>query len=154
MDSHPKKRKKKKEKKETSTEQIRNQTTITSLVEKIKPQYKSKSKPNPITQYCNTDLLIKKKKNPIQSKPNPKPRANQTHGETITSLAGATSSVACRPHLVVVARPPFVIARRLPLIADRSWLLQCSVSRYFSLFFSLTLSQSLTHSLSLSISLK
>ena len=150
MDSHPKKKKK--------NQYRANQKSIHGHVvgrENQIQSIQSKRKPNHITQYYNTNLYIqKKKKNPIQSKPNPKPRANQTHGETITSLAGATSSVACRPHLVVVARPPFVIARRLPLIADRSWLLQCSVSRYFSLFFSLTLSQSLTHSLSLSISLK
>ena len=83
----------------------------------------SKSKPNPITQYCNTNLFIKKKKKkkktPIQRKPNPRPKANQTHGETVTSLAGAARSVSRRPRLVVVAHPPLVVARREGLIADR-----------------------------------
>ena len=66
--------------------------------------------------HCNTDLFIKK--NPIERKPNPRPRANQTHGETVTSLAGAARSVARRPRLVVVTRPPLVVARP-PLVVAR-----------------------------------
>ena len=100
MDSHPKKKK---------NQYKANQKSIHGHVvgrENQIQSIQSKSKPNPITQYCNTDLFInqKKKKNPIQRKPNPRPRANQTHGETptVTSLAGATRFVARRPCLLVV----------------------------------------------------
>ena len=97
----------KKEKRKTSTEQIRNQSTVTSLAEKTKySPYKAKANQTPLP---NTAIQIclstkKKKKNPIQRKPNPRPRANQTHGETptVTSLAGATRFVARRPCLLVV----------------------------------------------------
>ena len=153
MDSHPQKKK---------NQYKANQKSIHSHVfgrENQIQSIQSKSKPNPITQYYNTDLFIKKK-NPIQSKPNPKPRKNQTHGETVTSLAGAARSVARRPRLVIVARPPLVVASSLPLlvirclplvadrrsqIADQSRLLRCSASRYFSLFFSQSLTLSLSH---------
>ena len=98
--------KKKKKKRKTSIEQIRNQSIVTSLVEKTKySPYKAKANqtplPNTAIQIC---LSTKKKKNPIQRKPNPRPRANQTHGETptVTSLAGATRFVARRPCLLVV----------------------------------------------------
>ena len=108
----------------------------------------SKSKPNPITQYCNTDLFIKKKKNPIQRKPNPRPRANQTHSETVTSLVGAARSVARRPRLVIVARPPLVVARHKGLVANhrRSQIVdRCSAASVLGLkvFLSLSLSLSL-----------
>ena len=154
MDSHPKKRKKK-------NQYRANQKSIHGHVvgrENQIQSIQSKSKPNPITQYCNTDLFIKKK-NPIQRKPNPRPRANQTHGETstVTSLAGAARFVAHRPCLVVVdsllVRPLSSLVvrarRRSSQIADRRSVLGCSgahrsASRYFSLFFSLTLSLYLT----------
>ena len=77
--------------------------------------------------HCNTDLFIKK--NTIERKPNPRPRANQTHGETVTSLAGAARSVACRPRLVVVARLPLIVARREGLVADHRSVLSCSSAR-------------------------
>ena len=123
MDSHPKKKKK--------NQYRANQKSVHGHVvgrENQIQSIQSKSKPNPITQYCNTNLFIKKKKqkNPIQRKPNPRRRANQTHGETVTSLAGVACSVARRPRLVVVARPPLavarpplVVARREGLVADR-----------------------------------
>ena len=123
MDSHPKKKKK------TSTEQIRNQSTVMSLVEKTKySPYKAKANQTPLPNIAIQICLSKKKKkkNPIQRKPNPRRRANQTHGETVTSLAGVACSVARRPRLVVVARPPLavarpplVVARREGLVADR-----------------------------------
>ena len=98
MDSHPKKKKKNQYK--------ANQKSINGHVvgrENQIQSIQSKSKPNPITQYYNTGLFInQKKKNPIQRKPNPRPRANQTHGETITSLAGTARSVARLPCLLVV----------------------------------------------------
>ena len=126
MDSHPKK-----EKRKTSIEQTRNQSMVTSLAEKTKySPYKAKAnqiKPHyPILQYKFVYQKIKKIKTPIQRKPNSRPRANQTHGETVTSLAGVACSVARRPRLVVVARPPLavarpplVVARREGLVADR-----------------------------------
>ena len=103
MDSHPKKRKKK-------NQYRANQKSIHGHVvgkENQIQSIQSKRKPNPITQYCNTYFFIqKKKKNPIQRKPNPRPRANQTHGEAqlapVTTLTGAARSVARRPCLLVV----------------------------------------------------
>ena len=103
MDSHPKKKKK--------NQYRANQKSIHGHVvgrENQIQSIQSKSKPNPITQYCNTYFFIKKKKkkNPIQRKPNPRPRANQTHGEAqlapVTTLAGTARSVACLPCLLVV----------------------------------------------------
>ena len=90
--------------------------------------------------HCNTDLFIKK--NPIERKPNPRPRANQTHGETVTLLAGAARSVACRPRLVVVARPPLIVACREVLVADRRSVLSCSSARPQGISPSLSLSLS------------
>ena len=160
MDSHPKKNKnKKKIKKKTSAEQIRNQSTVTSLAEKTKySPYKAKAnqtKPHyPILQYKFVYQKIKKIKTPIQRKPNSRPKANQTQGETVTSLAGATRSIARHPRLVVITRlplmvthPPLVVARREGLVADRrksQITNRCSASRYFSHFFSLTLTLSLS----------
>ena len=139
MDSHPKKKK-------SSTEQIRNQSTVTSLAEKTKYNlYKAKANQTPLPNTAIQICLLKK--NPIQRKPNPRSRANQTHDETVTSLAGAARSVVRRPHLVIVTRPPLVVARREGLVADRrrSQIAdRCSAARYFSLFFSLTLSLSLS----------
>ena len=120
MDSHPKKKKNK------ITEQIRNQATVTSLAE-IKTVYsiQSKNKSNPITQHCNTEAFIKKKKKPntkqkrnkIQSKketPNPE-QTKPTVAPPL--LAGATRSVtSAAPRLVVVPRSPVVVARRPPLL--------------------------------------
>ena len=157
MDSHPPKKKKKKK-----TQYRANQKSIHGHVvgrENQIQSIQSKSKPNPITQYCNTDLFIKKKKNPIQRKPNPRPRANQTHSETVTSLVGAARSVARRPclvivarppRLVVVARPPLVIARREGLVANRrrSQIAdRCSAASVLSLKVFLSLFLSDSHSL-------
>ena len=149
----------KKKKKKTSAEQIRNQSTVTSLAEKTKySPYKAKAnqtKPHyPILQYKFVYQKIKKIKTPIQRKPNSRPKANQTQGETVTSLAGATRSIARHPRLVVITRlplmvthPPLVVARREGLVADRrksQITNRCSASRYFSHFFSLTLTLSLS----------
>ena len=82
------------------------------------------------------------KRNQIQSKPNPRPRANQTHGETVTSLAGAARSVARRPRLVVVTRLPLVVARREGLVADRRSVLGYSGARPQGISLSLSLSLS------------
>ena len=82
--------KKKKKKRKTSIEQIRNQSIVTSLVEKTKySPYKAKANQTPLPNIAIQICLSKKKKkkkNPIQRKPNPRRRANQTHGETVTSL--------------------------------------------------------------------
>ena len=87
----------KKEKRKTSTEQIRNQSTVTSLAEKTKySPYKAKANQTPLPNTAIQTCLSKKKK-PIQRKPNPRPRANQTHSVTVTSLVGAARSVARRP---------------------------------------------------------
>ena len=88
-----------------------NPNTVYTEQKQTKPHY-------PILQYRGV-YQKKKKKNPIQSKPNPRPRANQTHGETVMSLTSTARSVARRPHLVVVARSPLVAARRSPLVATR-----------------------------------
>ena len=83
MDSHPKKKKKYRANQKSNHGHVvgRDQYNLYSI--------QSKSKPNPITQHCNTEVFIEKKKkkpnteqkrNQIQSKPNPRPRANQTHG--------------------------------------------------------------------------
>ena len=81
MDSHPKKKKKNLYK----ANQKSNHGHVVGKDQYSLYSIQSKSKPNPITQYCNTDLFIKKKKNPIQRKPNPRPRANQTHGGAATA---------------------------------------------------------------------
>ena len=137
MDSHQKKNQYRANHKSIHGHVIGRENQIQSI--------QSKSNPNPITQYCNTNLFIQKKKNPIQRKPNPRPRANQTHGEMINSLHASVArrcsslhaSVARRPRLVVVARPPLLVARRLPLViacheglvTNRSRRLGCSSAR-------------------------
>ena len=109
----------------------------------------SKSNPNPITQYCNTDFLIiiKKKKTPIQRKPNPKPRANQTHSETVSSLRRSSSSSSCSstPRRRLLRGP-----HRRSQIVDG---LAVSATSVLGLGLKVFLSQSLTLSLSLSLSL-
>ena len=156
MDSHPPKKKKKKK---PSIEQIRNQSTVTLLAEKTKYNlYKAKANQTPLPNTAIQTCLSKKKK-PIQRKPNPRPRANQTHSETVTSLVGAARSVARRPRLVivarpprlvVVARPPLVIARREGLVANRrrSQIAdRCSAASVLSLKVFLSLFLSDSHSL-------
>ena len=161
MDSHPKKKKKYRANQKSNHGHVvgRDQYNLYSI--------QSKSKPNPITQHCNTEVFIEKKRNQIQSKKETKYRANQTPDPEQTKptvapplLAGAArsvTSVARHRHLVIVTRSPVVITRRLPAVitrclpiaADRrsvspSQLLQRSALRYFFLFFSLTLSLSLS----------
>ena len=74
MDSHPKKKKK--------NQHRANQKSIHGHVIGIENQIQSiqsKSKPNPITQYYNTDLFIKKKKKKkTQKKENQTPDPEQT----------------------------------------------------------------------------
>ena len=76
MDSHPKKKKKKRK---TSIEQIRNQSIVTSLVEKTKySPYKAKANQTPLPNTAIQICLYKKKPNTektkpqTQSKPNPR----------------------------------------------------------------------------------
>ena len=154
MDSHPKK----KEKRKTSTEQIRNQSTVTSFAEKTKySPYKAKTNQTPLPNTAIQICLSKKKKKPIQRKPNPRPRANQTHGETstVTSLAGAARFVARRPCLLVVdsllVRPSSSLAARASsqIVVDCRSVLgysgaRRSASRYLSLSLSLSFSLSLS----------
>ena len=153
MDSHPKKKKKpvqsKSEINPRSRHWQRKPNTIYTKQKQTKPHY-------PILQYR---LVYQKKKNPIQRKPNPRPRANQTHSETVTLLVGAARSVARRPclvivarppRLVVVARPPLVIARREGLVANRrrSQIAdRCSAASVLSLKVFLSLFLSDSHSL-------
>ena len=174
MDYHPKKKIKKK-----ITEQIKNQTTVTSLAE-IKTVYsiQSKNKSNPITQHCNTEAFIRKKKrNQIQSKRETKyrakkkpqtPRANQTHGAAATARRRSSlrdlrrSSSSRRASLARRRRSsPAVVARRRPVVAcpssqirtvSHSHHLSCSGARPIGLkvFLPLFLSDSLSLSLSLS----
>ena len=140
MDSHPKKKKTVQSKSEINPRSRRWQrkpNTVYTKQKQTKPHY-------PILQYR---FFYQKKKNPIQRKPNPRPRANQTLGETVTSLAGTARSVARRPRLVIVARPPLVVTRREGLIVDRRRsVLGCSGARPqgISLSFSLSLSLSLS----------
>ena len=155
MDSHPKKKKTVQSKSEINPRSRRWQrkpNTVYTKQKQTKPHY-------PILQYkfVYQKKKKKKKKTPIQRKPNPRPKANQTHGETVTSLAGAARSVSRRPRLVVVAHPPLVVARREGLIADRrkSQIAdRCSTASVLGLkvFLSLFLSHSLSLSLSLSLS--
>ena len=92
----------------------------------------SKSKPNPITQYCNTDLFIKKKKKKTnrektkpqtQSKPNP--RWDSHVARRRSSLRRSSSSSSRRRSSAPRCRSS--------QIADR-----CSASRYLSLSLSLS----------------
>ena len=71
----------KKEKRKTSTEQIRNQSTVISLAEKAKySPYKAKANHTPLPNTAIQICLLKKKKTPntektkpqTQSKPNPR----------------------------------------------------------------------------------
>ena len=77
MDSHPKKKKEKKK-----NQYRANQKSIHSHVvgrENQIQSIQSKSKPNPITQYCNTDLFInqkKKKPNTEKTKPQTQSKLN------------------------------------------------------------------------------
>ena len=145
-------------KKKTSTEQIRNQSTVTSLAEKTKySPYKAKANqtplPNTTIQIC---LSTKKKKKPniektkpqTQSKPNPRWDADG-HVARRRSLLCRSSSLSTRRWLVT--RPPFVIADRCRLqIADR-----CSTASVLTARpQGISLSFSLSHSLSLSLKWK
>ena len=156
-----------------------------SLAE-IKTVYsiQSKNKSNPITQHCNTEAFIKKKKKPnteqkrnkIQSKketPNPE-QTKPTVAPPL--LAGAARSVtSAAPRLVVVPRSPVVVARRppsslvarrrrsslarrrLPVVADQNGLTISAVlvlGQSASRYFSPFFSLTLSLSLSLSLSLK
>ena len=123
MDSHPKKRKKKKRK--TSTEQIRNQSTVISLAEKAKySPYKAKANHTPLPNTTIQICLLKKKKKPntektkpqTQSKPNPRWDADGHVAHRHSSLR-RSSSLSTRRRLV--ARPPLVVTRREGLVADR-----------------------------------
>ena len=110
MDSHPKKEKK--EKRKTSTEQIRNQSTVMSLAEKTKySPYKAKANQTPLPNTAIQICLSKKKKN--QYKENQTLDLEQTK-HTVRRLA---RSVTRRPRLV--ARPPLIVAHRLPLVVAR-----------------------------------
>ena len=148
MDSHPKKKKKYRANQKSNHGHVvgRDQYSLYSI--------QSKSKPNPITQHCNTEVFIEKKKKPnTEQKRNQTPDPEQTKPTVVPPLlVGAAHSVTSVAHcrrLVVVAHLLAVVARRLPVAADRrlvspSQLLRCSALRYLFLFFSLTLSQSLT----------
>ena len=102
MDSHPKKKKK-------ITEQIRNQTTVTSLAEikTVYTLYKAKANQTPLPNTAIQRRLSKKERNQIQSKketPNPE-QTKPTVAPPL--LAGAARSVtSAAPRLVVVARLP------------------------------------------------
>ena len=102
-----------------------------SLAE-IKTVYsiQSKNKSNPITQHCNTEAFIRKKRNQIQSKRETKyrakkkpqtPRANQTHGAAATarrrnSLRDLRRSSSSRRASLARRRrsSPAVVTRRPP----------------------------------------
>ena len=114
----------------------------------------SKNKSNPITQHCNTEAFIKKKKETkyrakekqnTEQKRNPKPRANQTHGGAAiarrrSSLRDLRRSLSSRrPSLARRRRlSPAVVARRWPIVAcpssqirtvSPSQLFRCSANR-------------------------
>ena len=144
---------------------------VTSLAE-IKTVYsiQSKNKSNPITQHCNTEAFIKKKKETkyrAKEKQNTEQKRNPKPTVAWPLLAGAARSVtSAAPRLVVVPRSPVVVARRPPssLVAgpsslarrrrsERSHHLSCSNARPIGLnvFLPLFLSDSLSLSLSLSL---
>ena len=148
-------------KKKNSTEQIRNQSTVTSLAEKTKySPYKAKANQTPLPNTAIHIFLSKKKKKKLntektkpqtQSKPNPRwGAARSGHDARRHSSLRRSSSLSTRRRLV--AYPPFIVARREGLvadrhrtqIADRRSVLGCSgacrsASRYFSLSLSLSL---------------
>ena len=153
---------------------------VTSLAE-IKTVYsiQSKNKSNPITQHCNTEAFIRKKKETkyrAKEKQNTEQKRNPKHPEQTKPtvppplLAGAARSVtSAAPRLVVVPRSPVVVARRplSSLVAgpsslahrrrsERSHTLTISAGPVlgqsaFKVFLPLFLSDSLSLSLSLSL---
>ena len=131
MDSHPKKRK-------TNTEQIRNQSTVTSLAEKAKySPYKAKANQTPLPNTAIQICLLKKKKNP-QYRENQTPDPEQTK-PTVRRRRSRCSQAQLAPSLVVLvylsstccssaprrhsSRGP---RRRSLQIADRRSVLGCS----------------------------
>ena len=147
MDYHPKKKKKK-------NQYRANQKSIHGHVvgrENQIQSIQSKSKPNPITQYCNTDFFIKKKKtqyrenqtpDPEQTKPSVR-RSCRSQAQLAPSLVILVqSSSLVRPSSSLVARPSSQI------VADR-----CSAAPVLGLKVFLSLFLSHSHSLSLSLSL-
>ena len=142
MDSHPKKRKKK-------NQYRANQKSIHGHVvgrENQIQSIQSKSKPNPITQYCNTDLFINQKKKKTQYRENQTPDPEQTK-PTVRRRRSRRSQAQLALSLVVLVyssltRHSSALRHRRSLqIADRRSVLDCSgarrsASRYFSLFFS------------------
>ena len=77
------------------TEQIKNQTTVTSLAE-IKTVYsiQSKNKSNPITQHCNTEAFIRKKK----KKPNTEQKRNKIQSKKETPNTQSKPNPRWRRH--------------------------------------------------------
>ena len=142
MDSHPKK---------NSTEQIRNQSTVTSLAEKTKYSlYKAKANQTPLPNTAIQIFLSKKKKpNTEKTKPQtqskPNPRWDGHVARRHSSLRRSSSSSSHRRSSAPRRHSSRGPHRRSSQIGAR--LLRCSASRYFSLFFSLTLSLSLSLSL-------
>ena len=97
MDSHPKKRKKKKRK--TSTEQIRNQSTVMSLAEKAKySPYKAKANQTPLPNTAIQICLLKKKKK-TQYRENQTPDPEQTK-PTVRRRRSRCSQAQLAPSLV------------------------------------------------------
>ena len=147
MDSHPKKKKKKKKKK---NQYKANQKSIHGHVvgrENQIQSIQSKSKPNPITQYCNTDLF-KKKKNQYRENQTPDPEQTKP---TVRRRRSRRSQAQLASSLVVLVysssthRSSAPCRRSSQIVVDRRSVLGCfgarsSVSRYFSLSHSLSLS--------------
>ena len=114
MDSHPKKRKKK-------NQYRANQKSIHGHVvgrENQIQSIQSKSKPNPITQYCNTYFFIKKKKK-TQYRENQTPDPEQTKPTVRrSSLRSRRSQAQLAPSLVFLVYSSST--RRLSTLHRRS----------------------------------
>ena len=151
MDSHPKKKKKYRANQKSNHGHVvgRDQYNLYSI--------QSKSKPNPITQHCNTEVFIKKKRNQIQSKKETKYRANQTPDleqtkptvarSSLHDLRHSSSSSSRRHSLASRRRSSLARRRRSQIGLTVSTAPVLGLKVFLSLFLSdsLSLSHSLTH---------
>ena len=137
MDSHPKKKKKKKK---TNTEQIRNQSTVTSLAEKTKYNlYRAKENQTPLPNTTIQICLSKKKKktqyranqtpNPEKTKPTVR-RSHRSQAQLAPSLVVLVQSLSLvRPSSLLRACPSlsFVACPSSQIVDRRSQIsLGCS----------------------------
>ena len=128
---------KKKEKKKKKNQYRANQKSIHSHVvgrENQIQSIQSKSKPNPITQYCNTDLFIKKKKKKTQYRENQTPDPEQTK-PTVRRRQSRRSQAQLASSLVVLVYSSSTHRSSAPcrhssqIVVDRRSVLGCFGAR-------------------------